>query len=149
MSNNNVERTKEIVMAYMLAFGQGPEALAETITDDFNYIMPKTVKEFLNLPSELKGIEGLRIIQSLTEKVYMEGTKPDARVIKFIAEDDLAVMEVELTATRPSGEAYSNNYVFTIQVKGDKVAEVTEYLDTLQNYQTSWHSLKDYPILKL
>lgn len=49
---------------------------------------------------------------------------------RFIAEDDLVVVEARGRNTTTSGKPYNNSYCFVFRVANDKLKEVTEYLDT-------------------
>jgi len=52
------------------------------------------------------------------------------RVDRLAVEGDVVTVEGEGTATLRSGAPYDNTYCFVFRFAGDRVAEVTEYLDT-------------------
>lgn len=49
---------------------------------------------------------------------------------RFIAEDDLVVVEVSGRVTTKSGKPYNNSYCYIFRLDGGKIQEVKEYLDT-------------------
>jgi len=49
---------------------------------------------------------------------------------RFIAEDDLVVVEARGNNTTTAGNPYNNTYCFIFRIAGGKLQEVTEYLDT-------------------
>jgi ketosteroid isomerase-like protein len=50
--------------------------------------------------------------------------------LRIIAEGDLVVVEAKGGSRLKRGGTYENDYCFVIRVAGDKIVEVTEYLDT-------------------
>lgn len=51
---------------------------------------------------------------------------------EFIGEGDRVAVIAHGHAKTPSGESYENRYVFVYGVRGGKIAEVAEYLDTVE-----------------
>ena len=49
---------------------------------------------------------------------------------RFIAEDDLVVVEARGSNTTKAGIPYNNTYCFVVRLAGGKLQELTEYLDT-------------------
>jgi len=49
---------------------------------------------------------------------------------RFIAEDDLVVVEATGRSTTKQGEPYNNTYCWIYRLANGKVRELTEYLDT-------------------
>ena len=49
---------------------------------------------------------------------------------RFIAEDDLVVVEVSGRVTTKSGKPYNNSYCYIFRVADGKIQEMKEYLDT-------------------
>ena len=50
---------------------------------------------------------------------------------RFIAENDLVVIEARGNNTTKSGKPYNNRYCFVFRLANGKLQEVTEYMDTL------------------
>ena len=70
----------------------------------------------------------------LTELFGVLSSKINDRIrttaLRFIAEDDLVVVEARGSNTTKTGKAYNNAYCFIFRVAEGKLQEVTEYLDT-------------------
>jgi ketosteroid isomerase-like protein len=49
---------------------------------------------------------------------------------RFIAEDDLVVVEAQGSNLTVSGQRYDNRYCYVFRLAGGKLKELTEYLDT-------------------
>jgi uncharacterized protein len=49
---------------------------------------------------------------------------------RFIAGDDMVVVEARGSNTTKSGKPYNNSYCFVFRVADGKLKEVTEYMDT-------------------
>ena len=49
---------------------------------------------------------------------------------RFIAEGDLVVMQARGQATSKSGKPYNNTYCIVARFAGDKIIEMTDYVDT-------------------
>ena len=51
-------------------------------------------------------------------------------VHRILADGDHVVMQATGRATTKKGKPYNNAYCFLFRIAGDKIAEVTEYIDT-------------------
>ncbi|MEV6648408.1 nuclear transport factor 2 family protein [Amycolatopsis sp. NPDC051371] len=49
---------------------------------------------------------------------------------RFVAEDDVVVVETRGRVTTKAGPRYDNKYCFVFRLEGGKIREITEYLDT-------------------
>jgi len=49
---------------------------------------------------------------------------------RFIAEDDVVVVETQGRVTTKAGPRYDNKYCFVFRLEGGKIREITEYMDT-------------------
>jgi ketosteroid isomerase-like protein len=49
---------------------------------------------------------------------------------RFVAEDDIVVMEARGEATSAAGRPYNNQYCVVFRLAGGKLAEITDYVDT-------------------
>lgn len=49
---------------------------------------------------------------------------------RFIAEDDLVVVEAQGNATTKAGQPYNNRYCFIFRIRDGKIVAITEYMDT-------------------
>jgi len=50
---------------------------------------------------------------------------------RFIAEDDVVVVEARGNNTTKNGKPYNNTYCFVFRLANGKLQDVTEYMDTL------------------
>jgi ketosteroid isomerase-like protein len=53
-----------------------------------------------------------------------------ARATRFIADEDVVVVEARGTVTTKSGKPYNQTYCYVCRLEDGKVRELTEYLDT-------------------
>lgn len=53
-----------------------------------------------------------------------------ARATRFIADEDVVVVEARGTVTTKSGKPYNQTYCYVCRLDDGKVRELTEYLDT-------------------
>lgn len=78
-----------------------------------------------------KGREG--IIEGLLKPVrlglFQEGD-PKVIVKRLVVEGDWVAAETNGVGTMKNGAPYDNNYAWMIQVAGDKLRSLTEYMDT-------------------
>ena len=51
-------------------------------------------------------------------------------VLRILADGDRVVVEAKGEATTKGGKPYNNEYCFIYRIAGDKIVEVTEYMDT-------------------
>lgn len=97
----------------------------ESMDDDFRWTVTGNTKWS-------KTYDGKQAV--LTELFGVLRSKLGDRITttahRFIAEDDLVVVEARGSNTTTSGMAYNNAYCFIFRIAGGKLKEVTEYLDT-------------------
>jgi len=97
----------------------------EAMADDFSWTVTGTTKWSKKYAG--KSVVLGELFGTLTSR--MDGrikTIPD----RFIAEDDVVVVEAHGSNTTKSGKPYNNRYCFVFRVSAGKLKEVTEYLDT-------------------
>ena len=97
----------------------------EAMADDFSWTVTGTTKWSKRYTG--KSVVLGELFGTLTSR--MDGrikTIPD----RFIAEDDVVVVEAHGSNTTKSGKPYNNRYCFVFRVSAGKLKEVTEYLDT-------------------
>lgn len=97
----------------------------EAMADDFSWTVTGTTKWSKRYAG--KSVVLGELFGTLTSR--MDGrikTIPD----RFIAEDDVVVVEAHGSNTTKSGKPYNNRYCFVFRVSAGKLKEVTEYLDT-------------------
>jgi ketosteroid isomerase-like protein len=71
------------------------------------------------------------ILADLTRPLFARFAGPyRATVHRFIAEDDLVVVEFRGDVTTTEGKPYSNTYCYVCRLAGGQIRELTEYCDT-------------------
>jgi ketosteroid isomerase-like protein len=97
----------------------------ESMDDDFRWIVTGNTKWS-------KTYDGKQSV--LTELFGALRSKIDdnirATAHRYIAEDDLVVVEARGSNTTKAGIPYNNTYCFIFRITEGKLQEVTEYLDT-------------------
>ena len=73
--------------------------------------------------------------QEVTRELWIPITKcfPEPnriRALRFVAEDDVVVVEAKGDATTHAGTRYDNDYCMIFRLRDGKIAEVREYMDT-------------------
>jgi ketosteroid isomerase-like protein len=53
-----------------------------------------------------------------------------ARATRFVAQDDIVVVEAQGRATTKSGKPYNQTYCYVFRLADGRVCELTEYIDT-------------------
>lgn len=117
---------KQLLQNIFAELSQGNSQLfVESMDDDFRWVVMGNTKWS-------RTYEGKRTV--LTElfgelRARIDGNiRTTAR--RFIAEDDLVVVEARGSNTTKTGTPYNNSYCFIFRLYAGKLKEVTEYLDT-------------------
>lgn len=99
--------------------------LVESMDDDFRWVVTGNTKWS-------KTYEGKQAV--LTELFGVLRSKIGDRIRtvarRYIAEDDLVVVEARGNNTTRAGLSYNNSYCFIFRISEGRLKEVTEYLDT-------------------
>ncbi len=99
--------------------------LVESMDDDFRWILTGSTKWSRTYEGKQSVLNEL--LGQLRSRI--EGNiKTTAQ--RFIAEDDLVVVEARGNNVTKTGLPYNNSYCFVFRFSNDKLKEVTEYLDT-------------------
>jgi ketosteroid isomerase-like protein len=97
----------------------------EAMADDFSWTVTGTTKWSKKYAG--KSVVLGELFGTLTSR--MDG-RIKTIADRFIAEDDVVVVEAHGSNTTKSGKPYNNRYCFVFRVSAGKLKEVTEYLDT-------------------
>jgi ketosteroid isomerase-like protein len=74
--------------------------------------------------------EKLEFVKRIAPEIFPQGL--GRRIVsRSFGNDDVALIEAEGNGMHASGKAYRNRYAFVIDVAGDRIQSVREYLDTL------------------
>jgi len=117
---------KQRLRAAFVDFGQGnPGTLLALLAPDATYTIIGTT----TLSGTLRGRD--EIVARLFAPLAAALATPLAVEIESItAEEDRIVVQARGRATLVSGAPYNNVYCFVFRIAGDRVAAITEYLDT-------------------
>jgi ketosteroid isomerase-like protein len=107
-----------------LAKGNGQPFL-ESLTDDFRWTI--TGSSAWSRTFEGKQAVRTQLLDPLFEQFADRYTN---RAHRFIAEDDLVVVECRGKVNTKSGQPYNNAYCWIFRIEGGKLKELTEYLDS-------------------
>jgi uncharacterized protein len=117
---------KRLLQHVFAELGKGNSApFVEAMADDFTWIAPGSTAWSGTYAGKKAVLEGL--FASL--RVEMEGrikTIPH----RFIAEDDIVVVEARGDNMTKAGKPYRNTYCMVYRLEGGKLKEVIEYMDT-------------------
>lgn len=117
---------KAIVRHVFEELGRGnPAPLIASLADDFRFVVMGTTKWSRSYDGKAAVLAGL--FAPLRAK--MSGPLRNTP-IRFVAEDDLVVVEVRGNNTTRDGKAYDNAYCNVIRLEDGKLKELTEYCDT-------------------
>ena len=117
---------KERIRAAFRDFGRGePGTLVALLAPDVAYTVIGTTA----LSGTLHGPDQVltRLLRPLAAAL---ATPLAIDIVSMTAEGDRVVVEARGRATLLSGAPYDNTYCFVFRLAGDRVAEITEYLDT-------------------
>lgn len=101
------------------------QPLLESLADDVRWTIAGATKWS-------RTFDGRRsVIKELLGPLTAQFAGPySATAKRFIAEDDLVVVECRGCVTTKAGKPYNTNYCFIYRVADGKIREITEYLDT-------------------
>jgi ketosteroid isomerase-like protein len=97
----------------------------ESMDDDFRWIVTGNTK--WSRTYDGKRCVLTELFDALRSRI---GDKITTTAHRFIAEDDLVVVEARGSNTTKAGIPYNNSYCFIFRISDGKLKEVTEYLDT-------------------
>jgi uncharacterized protein len=117
---------KQLLQRIFSELAQGnSRPFVESMADDFRWTVTGTTRWS-------KTYEGKQAVLSELFGGLRERIADRVRTIaeRFIAEDDLVVVEARGSNTTKAGRPYNNRYCFVFRLADGKLRELTEYLDT-------------------
>ena len=115
---------KEVVRR--LREAKGLDAMLATMADDVRWTIMGTTKYSHVMNGKQEIIE--KLFKPITAELESMGSTITDNVI---AEGDYVVVQQHATGRRTkTGKPYNNQYCLVYKVVGDKIKEITEYLDT-------------------
>jgi ketosteroid isomerase-like protein len=100
----------------ILHSGDAQGALARAVKDPKLFIFNNEVPD------------GFRILAGVTPSIFENA--PAREYTAQYQDGDTVISQVTIRGTTKRGEEYQNYYVFIVKFEGDKVASMTEYLDS-------------------
>jgi uncharacterized protein len=125
MQNSETQDTRVLVERLFAAYERGDsQQLFDHVAEDVRW----TITGNNPLSGEYRNkSEFIEATYERLAAVLKEPVRP--RVRRIIAEGDLAVVEWHGHATSIIDRPYDNDYCWVIRVTGDRIVEVTAYLD--------------------
>ena len=126
---------KDVVRRFFAALGTGDfAAIGEFFTDDSTWMVNDVARGF---PAQ-HGRTGIidDFLQPIREGLFEPGD-PKIEIRSMIAEGSRGAAETTGRGTLRNGNHYENEYVFIIEVDGDKVRFLREYMDSDYAHSTS------------
>jgi len=125
-TDNTTQRNKQLMRSIFaeLAKGNGKPFVA-AMADDFSWIIPgdstwsRTWRGKQAVMDELMRPLFARFANTYTNEA-----------IRFIAEDDVVVVECRGKVMTKSGKPYDNHYCYVCRLADGQLRELTEYMDT-------------------
>jgi len=122
---------KRLIERYFAAMRAGDPSLPDLLSDDVSWWVPQS--------SPLGGLhEGKVAVLALMSggvDLYDARTPMEVQIVQMIADDEWVAVQLCLTARTAKGEDYRNDYHFAFRIRGDRICEVKEHLDTLYAQQ--------------
>jgi hypothetical protein len=125
LSISTAARNKELLHAAYAQSAQGENMLfGELIADDVIFFKIGTT-------SWSKTYVGKEALRAMFQRLYalLEGPHI-VEAQRFIADDDLVVVEAKGRSMTKTGKPYHNSYCMVFRLADGKIKEITEYCDT-------------------
>jgi uncharacterized protein len=120
------ERNRKLIEGIFAELAQNnPRPFRDALADDVRWSTPgSSVWSRTFTGKQIVLTELLAMVHAqLVERVRLT-------VLRILADGDHVVVQASGQATTKKGKPYNNQYCFLYRIAGDKIAEVTEYLDT-------------------
>jgi uncharacterized protein len=123
---------KQVAAAYLAAFSRGDvDGLLAAMTDDASWWVSGGLQGMSGTYEKATLGELLRSATAFYEEGALRITPTS-----MIGEGNHVAVEAEGYATMKNGRVYQPRYHFLIEVEGDKVRRVREYMDTMHAWDT-------------
>jgi len=120
-------RSLALVDRYFECVKSGDPGVASLFTQDACWLAPQSGP----LGRRHEGIDAVLALMASGIGLY-DATRPlEIERTACLAGDDIVFIEMTIRATTKSGEPYENHYVMIFEIRGDRIAEVREHVDSL------------------
>jgi uncharacterized protein len=123
---STTERNRKLIEGIFAELAQNnPQPFRDALADDVRWSTPGSSvwsRTFTGKQAVLNDLLAM-VRGQLVERVRLT-------VQRILADGDHVVLQATGQATTKKGKPYNNTYCFLYRIAGDKIAEVTEYLDT-------------------
>jgi len=120
--------------AIMKAVNETFEAMSEGRWDDGEYILRNTTEDFEWWVAGTTALSGTSTRAAMMEAYKMMPSLAERGITitptSWIIDGDNAAVEAESYMKLRDGREYRNQYHFVIQMRGDKIRKIKEYMDT-------------------
>jgi ketosteroid isomerase-like protein len=126
---------KDVLRRFFATLSTGDfDAIGEFFGDDTVWMVNDVARGF---PSE-RGRRAIieDFLQPVREGLFEPGD-PKIEVVRMIGEGDWVVAETIGRGKLRNGNSYENSYVFVVQVDGERVRYLREYMDTAYAHDIS------------
>lgn len=123
---NATARNKQTLQAIFAELAQGNgRPFVAAMADDFSWEIP-------GRSAWSRRFEGKQAVRDeLFKPLFAQfATTYKNRALRFIAEDDIVVVECRGQVRTVRGEAYDNTYCYVCRFENGRLRELTEYMDT-------------------
>lgn len=114
-------------MDYFARMQSGDPSIGELFCDDIVWLAPQSSP----VGRRHEGKTAVLTLMGTGTDLYDLTQPMDVHLEAAAAEGDRVFVELTLSATTQSGEAYTNHYVFVFRFRDGLISEIHEHLDTL------------------
>ncbi len=116
-----------LVDRYFELLQKGDPGIADLFAKDARWLAPKAGP----LGRCHEGLAAVLALMASGIGLYDPSHPMQIERTACLAGDELVYIEMTIRATTKGGEPYENHYVMVFQIRGDRIAEVREYVDSL------------------
>jgi ketosteroid isomerase-like protein len=110
-----------------------PDAIAELVTDDVTYQMPKSLRSdpIVGRAQVAQALGGGAAGQ------FFDVPTIERALVKVVTDGTTAIGLTTMRCTALNGNAYNNEYAWQLEFSGAKIKSVTEFTDSLRFARTT------------
>lgn len=120
-------RNLALVDRYFKRLQTGDPGIGELFAKDARWLAPQSAP----VGRVHEGLDAVMALMASGLGLYDLSRPMQIERTACLAGDELVYVEMTIRATTKQGEPYENHYVMAFQIRGDRIAEVREYVDSL------------------